>query len=108
MESSQHPSNPTPADKAADDIEVEVYAAPKFWPFMGIGALLGVIIAFASAFTGEESTDFSRAAVAGFLSVAFAFFGVLLAGIVFLVVDRITRKKARRALAVPMGDPEHR
>ncbi len=108
MESSQHPSSPTPADKPAGEIEVRVYAAPRFWPFMAVGALLGIAIAFVSAYTGEESTEFSRSAVAGFLSVGFAFLGVLLAGIVFLAVDRITRKKARRALAVPMGDPEHR
>ncbi|WP_411734151.1 hypothetical protein [Paeniglutamicibacter sp.] len=108
MESSQNPNNPTPADETGPDVEVEVYAAPRFWPFVGVGALVGVVIAFISAFTGEESADFSRSSIAGFLSVGFAFFGVLLAGIVFLVVDRITRKKARRALAVPMGDPEHR
>ena len=108
MESSQYPSNPDPATTPSENIEVQVYAAPKFWPFMGIGALLGVVIAFISAYTGEESVDFSRASVAGFLSVGFAFAGVLLAGIVFLVVDRITRNRARRALAVPSGDPEHR
>ncbi|MFL4476117.1 hypothetical protein ACIPVK_19155 [Paeniglutamicibacter sp. MACA_103] len=108
MESSQNPNNPTPSEKPDAEVEVEVYAAPRFWPFVGVGALVGVVIAFISAFTGEESANFTRGSVAGFLSVGFAFFGVLLAGIVFLVVDRITRKKARRALAVPMGDPEHR
>ncbi|MBV1780644.1 hypothetical protein KRR55_16125 [Paeniglutamicibacter sp. ABSL32-1] len=108
MESSQNPANPTPADKPSAEVEVEVYAAPRFWPFVGVGALVGVVVAFISAFTGEESADFSRGSIAGFLAVGFAFFGVLLAGIVYLVVDRITRKKARRALAVPMGDPEHR
>ncbi|ASN38515.1 hypothetical protein CGQ24_05475 [Arthrobacter sp. 7749] len=107
MESSQHPSTPNPASKKSGDVEVLVYAAPKFWPFMGIGALLGVIIAFISAYSGEESVDFTRAAVAGFLSVGFGFVGVTLACIVFLIVDRITRKKARRALAVPMGAAEH-
>lgn len=108
MESSQNPNNPTPADQTSAEVEVRLYAAPRFWPFMGVGALVGVVVAFVSAFTGEESAAFSRGSVAGFLSVGFAFFGVLLAGIVFLVVDRITRKKARRALAVPMGDSEHR
>lgn len=107
MEPSQNPSSPSPAENTGKDVEVEVYAAPRFWPFVGIGALVGVVIAFVSAFTGEESPEFTRGAVAGFLSVGFAFVGVLLAGIVFLVVDRITRKKARRALAVPLGDPEH-
>ena len=108
MESSQNPTNPTPADEPSTQVEVEVYAAPRFWPFVGIGALVGVVVALVSAYTGEESANFTRASVAGFLSVGFAFFGVLLASIVFLVVDRITRKKARRALAVPMGDLEHR
>lgn len=108
MESSQHPNTPAPVQKDPRNVEVSVYAAPKFWPFVGIGALVGVVIAFISAYTGQESADFTRSAVAGFLSVGFAFIGVLLAGVAFLVVDRITRKKARRALAVPMGEPEHR
>ncbi len=74
---------------------------------MGVGAAVGIIIAFISAFTGPESTDFSRGSVAGFLAVGFAIGGVLLAGIVFLIVDRITLKRGRRATAVPTGDPEH-
>lgn len=108
MDSSNNPGITPEREATPQNIEVQVYAAPKFWPFMGIGALVGVIIAVISAFTGPESAEFSRGSVAGFLGVGFAFFGVLVAGIIFLVVDRITRKKARRALAVPMGDPEHR
>ncbi|GAA5228090.1 hypothetical protein [Paeniglutamicibacter antarcticus] len=107
MDSSNNPSNTPEHEPAPQNIEVQVYAAPKFWPFMGVGALVGVIIAFISAYLGPESAEISRGSVAGFLAVGFAFVGVLVAGIVFLVVDRITRKKGRRALAVPMGEPEH-
>ena len=84
-----------------------MHAAPKFWPFMGVGAALGVIIALISAFTGPESAEFTRGSVAGFLAVGFGMVGVLLAGIAFVIVDRVTLKRARRATAVPTGDPEH-
>lgn len=84
-----------------------VHSTPKFWPFMGVGAAVGIIIALISAFTGPESAEFTRTSVAGFLGVGFGMAGVLLAGIVFVIVDRVTLKRARRAVAVPTGDPEH-
>ncbi|MFF5791856.1 hypothetical protein ACFY5D_07405 [Paeniglutamicibacter sp. NPDC012692] len=107
MEPTQQPAEPTPGSSPSANIEVVVHSAPKFWPFMGVGALVGIIIAFISAYSGPESPDFSRGSVAGFLSVGFAIAGVLLAGIVFLIVDRVTLKRGRRATAVPTGEPEH-
>lgn len=103
----QQPVEPTPDSNPAENIEVVVHASPKFWPFMGVGAAVGIIIAFISAYTGPESTEFTRGSVAGFLAVGFVVAGILLAGIVFLIVDRITLKRGRRATAIPTGDPEH-
>ncbi|MFJ6418083.1 hypothetical protein [Paeniglutamicibacter sp. NPDC091659] len=108
MEPTQQPAEPTPEPTPSANIEVVVHSAPKFWPFMGVGAAVGIIIAFISAYSGPENPDFSRGSVAGFLMVGFAIAGVLLAGIVFLIVDRVTLKRGRRATAVPTGEPEHR
>lgn len=84
-----------------------MHASPKFWPFMGVGAGLGIVIAVVAALIGPESAEFSRGSVAGFFAIGFGVAGVMLAGIVFLIVDRITLKRARRGVAVPTGDPEH-
>lgn len=103
----QQPVEPTPAPQSLPNIEVMVHSSPKFWPFMGVGAVLGIIIGIVSAFLGPEQAEFTRGSVAGFLSTAFAVIGVLLAGIIFLIVDRVTLKRGRRGLATPTGDSEH-
>lgn len=103
----QQPAEPTPPPQSPQNIEVMVHSSPKFWPFMGVGGVLGIIIGIVSAFMGPEQAEFSRGSVAGFLATAFAVIGVLLAGIVFLIVDRVTLKRGRRGLATPAGDSEH-
>lgn len=103
----QQPAEPTPTTQNPQNIEVMVHSSPKFWPFMGVGAALGIIIGIVSAFAGPEQAEFTRGSVAGFLATAFAVIGVLLAGIVFLIVDRVTLKRGRRGLATPTGDSEH-
>lgn len=103
----QQPADSAPTPSTSQNIEVIVHASPKFWPFMGVGPGIGIIIAIIVAITGPESAEFTRASVAGFFAVGFGVAGVFLAGIVFVVVDRITLKRGRRATAVPTGDPEH-
>ncbi|PQZ96320.1 hypothetical protein CQ018_03380 [Arthrobacter sp. MYb227] len=103
----QQPAEPTPTPQSPQNIEVVVHSSPKFWPFMGVGAAIGIIIGVLSAFMGPEQAEFTRGSVAGFLGVAFAVVGVLLAGIIFLIVDRVTLKRGRRGLATPTGDSEH-
>ncbi|MEE1621377.1 hypothetical protein ACQ3I4_05075 [Zafaria sp. Z1313] len=95
---------PSPDGPAHDDgrIEVEVRSAPRFWPFLGAGAALGILAALVSAYTGEESAEFTRAAVAGFLAVLFGLAGVLVGALAYLAVDRILRQRARHGTAVPV------
>lgn len=81
-----------------------MHASPRFWPFIATGAAIGLIIALISAFTGTESADFTRGTIASFLGAGFAAAGALLAGIVYLIVDRVTRSRARRATARPLDD----
>lgn len=99
------PNTPASASEPAP-IEVMVHASPRFWPFICTGAAIGLILALISAYTGDESADFTRGTIAGFLGAGFAAGGAFLAGIAYLIVDRVTRSRSRRATALPLGDSE--
>jgi hypothetical protein len=80
--------------------DVTVRRAPKFVPFVLIWALLGVIAAAVSAYTGPENPDFTRGTIFAFLAVLFALAGVLLGSLLFLIIDRVSVKRAKPATAV--------
>jgi hypothetical protein len=80
--------------------DVTVRRAPKFVPFVLIWALLGVIAAAISAYTGPENPDFTRGTIFAFLAVLFALAGVLIGSLLFLVIDRVSVKRAKPATAV--------
>jgi hypothetical protein len=80
--------------------DVTVRRAPKFVPFVLIWALLGVIAAAVSAYTGPENPDFTRGTIFAFLAVLFALAGVLIGSLLFLVIDRVSVKRAKPATAV--------
>jgi hypothetical protein len=106
MEPQQPNAQPSPASGPSRPIEVTVRSSPKFWPFLVTGALIGVFAAIISAYTGEESVEFTRGAVLGFLAVFFGVAGLALGAIVWLVTDRVLRKRTRRATAVPLEGPD--
>ncbi|UNK46543.1 hypothetical protein [Arthrobacter sulfonylureivorans] len=80
--------------------DVTVRRAPKFVPFVLIWALVGVIAAAVSAYTGPENPDFTRGTIFAFLAVLFALAGVLIGSLLFLVIDRVSVKRAKPATAV--------
>ncbi|MBG6084190.1 hypothetical protein [Zhihengliuella flava] len=92
---------------APDSIDVEVRRSPKFWPFLGAGAFVGVLVALISAYTGEPSTEFTRGAVAGFLLVIFGVIGVAVGAVAYLIADKVASKKARRTRAELIDDDTH-
>lgn len=106
MEPQQHNAQPSPASGPSGPVEVTVRSSPKFWPFLVTGALIGVFAAIVSAYTGEESVEFTRGAVLGFLAVFFGVAGLALGAVVWLVTDRVLLKRARRATAVPVEGPD--
>lgn len=94
-----HETQPAPAS-----IDVEVRRSPKFWPFVGAGAAVGILVALISAYTGEPNEEFTRGAVAGFLIVIFGLFGIALGTLAFLVADKVVYKKVRTARAERIDD----
>lgn len=91
-------------EAGGEERAVLVRRAPRFTPFLITGALLGVLAAAVLALTGPENAEFTRGSIFGFFAMIFAIPGLLLAGVAVLVLDRISVKKARRALAAPAGD----
>ncbi|WP_240615261.1 hypothetical protein [Arthrobacter ruber] len=100
---------PTPADRiepvrdaappASASREVTIRRAPKFVPFMLLGALAGFLVALVVAYTGPEDPTLTRESILGFFTVAFALPGLLLAALLVLVIDRRSIRRAERARA---------
>lgn len=107
---SEQPSEPSPAereDTAGTEPDapepsyrdVTVRRAPKFVPFMMIGAMLGFTAALFIAYTGPEDPTLTRESILGFFTVALALPGILLAALLVLIFDRRSIKRAQRARA---------
>jgi hypothetical protein len=91
--------------------EVTVRRAPKYVPFLILGGLVGVAAAaiIAYALPGDEGYDASS--VFGFFMILCAAGGVILGALVALVLDRMSVRRAERAVvesAPDAGDDEDR
>lgn len=86
---------------------VTIRRAPKIIPFLVIGALLGIIGAAVIAFTGPDSSDFSRGTVFGFFSALLVIPGLLLGAIAALIFDWMSVRRSRSAVVESIEeDPE--
>ncbi|HEY8702540.1 MAG TPA: hypothetical protein VIM08_16505 [Arthrobacter sp.] len=94
----------TPAERR----EVTVRRAPRYVPFLVLGALLGAAAAAVVSYglPGDESYD--RGSVFGFFLVMFGAAGAILGAAVALLLDRLSVKRQRRAIveAVPDSEPD--
>lgn len=84
--------------------EVTIRRAPRFIPFMALGAVLGFIAALVVAYTGPVDPTLTRESVLGFFTVAFAIPGLILGAIVVLILDRRSVRRAQRAHVRPTDD----
>jgi hypothetical protein len=83
---------------------VTVRRAPRFVPIMVAGAVLGFLAAVVIAYTGPEDPTLTRGSVLGFFTMLLALPGLLLGGLAALVLDRISVRRASRAVAEPLDD----
>ena len=97
-------SEETPAERR----EVNVRRAPKYVPFLILGALVGSAAAALVAYGLPGSTSFVAGSVFGFFLVLFAGGGAILGAVLALVLDRRSVKRQRRAVveAVPDSEPD--
>ena len=95
-------------DRPAERREVTVRRAPKYVPFLILGALVGVAAAAVAAYAVPANPSFDAGAVFGFFMVLFAGGGAILGAVLALVLDRRSIKRQQRAVveAVPDSEPD--
>ncbi|MFK0008038.1 hypothetical protein ACIQTZ_13390 [Paenarthrobacter sp. NPDC090520] len=110
---SEDTPTPAPDNEPPARRDITVRRAPKFVPFMILGAIVGAIVAAIIAYGRPADPEFDASTVFGFFLVACAAGGVILFSILALVLDRISVRRTRRAVveavpdSVPDEGPEH-
>lgn len=114
---SEDTPTPAPGDQTRNEPparrDITVRRAPKFVPFMILGAIVGAIVAAIIAYGRPADPEFDASTVFGFFLVACAAGGVILFSILALVLDRVSVRRSRRAVveavpdSVPDEGPEH-
>ena len=82
-----------------DQIDVAVRRSPKYSVFMGIGAILGVLVAgVLTLFVDPEAmpTGYTVAKGAGLLLLVLAVGGLFIGGVVALILDWTGRRKSHK------------
>jgi hypothetical protein len=94
----------TPAERR----EVTVRRAPKYVPFLILGALVGFLVAAGVAYGLPGDEEFDRGAVFGFFLVTFGAGGAILGAVAALLLDWRSVKRQQRAVveAVPDSEPD--
>ncbi len=92
----------------AERRQVTVRRAPKYVPFLILGALVGIAAAAVVAYGLPGSASFDSGAVFGFFTVMFAGGGAILGAVVALILDRRSVKRQQRAVveSVPDSEPD--
>lgn len=86
--------------------QISVRRAPKYVPFLVAGGLLGVIVAAVTSYAVPAPKDYTQESVFGYFLVLFAAAGVLVGGLLALVLDRVSLRRAQRATVEEIEEPE--
>ncbi|MFB9713423.1 hypothetical protein ACFFPI_04555 [Arthrobacter methylotrophus] len=98
--------NGTPAPRGpAERRGITVRRAPKFVPFMVLGAVIGIIVAALVAYGIPGDASFDTGAVFGFFLISFAAGGVLLGSIAALILDKVSVRRTQRAVVESVPNP---
>ncbi|GAC1374565.1 MAG: hypothetical protein NVSMB43_13250 [Pseudarthrobacter sp.] len=90
----------------AERREVTVRRAPKYVPFLMLGAVVGVAVAAVVAYALPGDESFDRGAVFGFFLIMFGAAGAILGAVAALVLDRRSVKRQERAVVEAVSDSE--
>ncbi len=85
---------------------VTVRRAPKFYRFMAVGAVVGLLITLILVFSFPEQEDFTPLQVVGFTAIFVVAICVALGALVALILDRASRKRSRTVRAERIEERE--
>lgn len=99
----QNPADPERDMRVSDEIvDVQVRRSPRYGRIMILGAVIGVVVAMILTFAFDGNAEptpggavYSDGQVFGFLTLVCGSIGVLLAGVLALVLDRIVGRTTR-------------
>jgi hypothetical protein len=78
---------------------VSVRRAPRYYRFMLVGLILGIVITLILTFGFPEQDDFNRLQVFGFVGIFVVALCVGLGALIAILLDRSSRKRARTVSA---------
>ena len=78
---------------------VTVRRAPRYPAFIGLGVVLGALVALVLTFAFPESGEYDRGQVFGFLLLWCGAFGAALGGVTALVIERMLARRAGAGVA---------
>lgn len=88
-----------PAERVVSESvdSVTVRRAPRYYRFMAVGLVVGVIITVVATFSfpQREDEEFSQLQVLGFTGIFVVAICVALGALVAIVLDRVSRRRAR-------------
>ncbi|MCB4209021.1 MFS transporter [Arthrobacter sp. UM1] len=95
-----------PAPRDAEPQQARVRTAPRIMPFVGLGAVLGILVALFSAMLGPGSEDYSRGAAFGYFAMLFGMIGAGVGALAALILDRISLKRSESVRLRPVEEAE--
>jgi hypothetical protein len=100
-----HPED-GPAAARESVAAVSVRRAPRYYRFMAVGLVVGVLITLILTFGFPEEQDFNRLQVFGFVGIFVVALCIGLGALVAIVLDRTSRKHARTVSAERIEEHE--
>jgi hypothetical protein len=87
------PSDPTPTDPGDRPVrQLRVRRAPRYEAFLGVGALVGLVVAVLAGVTGPVDPQVGRVKLIGYLVMGLGLLGALLGGLVAVTLERFSRR----------------
>ena len=72
--------------------QLRVRRAPRYPAFLVTGAVLGLLVALISGFTGPVDPSVGRGRLVGYLAIGFGLLGLLLGALAAIAIETLNRR----------------